>query len=116
MRLLNCSLLFFPPRSKYKVKLLNSAKRAVFPLFSAGCDAGISFQQKKRVFWATLDAVLTLAWASESGGVAARVGPQTIRQQLDVALLMGCADYLSRNGRSCCGWKRPGSYISRFLQ
>lgn len=76
MRLLDCSLpFFFSPRSKHKVKLLNSGKRAIFPLFSAGCDADISFQQKKRIFWATLDAVLTLAWASESGGIAPRGGP-----------------------------------------
>lgn len=75
MRLLNCLLLFFPPRSKYGVKWLNSAKRAVFPLFSVGFGPGIPFQQKQRVFWANFDALFTIAWASEGRGIAARVGP-----------------------------------------
>lgn len=43
-------------------------------MLSAGCSAGISFLHKKRVFGATLDAVLAFAWSVERG-IAVRVGP-----------------------------------------
>lgn len=75
MRLFHCLLLFFSqPRSKHEVKLLNSAKRAVFPLFFAASVLVFPFDRKKRGFGATLDAVLTFMRASESRGDCCKDG------------------------------------------
>lgn len=60
---------FFLSRSKYKVKLLNPAKRAVFPLFSLAAALAFPFKRKRGCFGSPLMLCLPLPEHWRAGGL-----------------------------------------------